>query len=184
MFLFKILFNQVFNILFFERIYTIMNTIYLFSIIILIFLIMIFKSIQYYYFLKDKQNLYVLIKKKYMRFGIVLILLTILNLLSIFIQNKIQPVFISLLLIEIFAKNLLTVLDLIKKNFLVLNLEQKVLRKKIFLYKIPSMYFLLILIEYTFIIYISPNIITITNIILFILVLYFLITNKKQKPNR
>ncbi len=65
MFLFKILFNQVFNILFFERIYTIMNTIYLFSIIILIFLIMIFKSIQYYYFLKDKQNLYVLIKKKY-----------------------------------------------------------------------------------------------------------------------
>ncbi|MDU5545462.1 MAG: hypothetical protein E6069_13060, partial [Clostridium perfringens] len=97
---------------------------------------MIFKSIQYYYFLKDKQNLYVLIKKKYMRFGIVLILLTILNLLSIFIQNKIQPVFISLLLIEIFAKNLLTVLDLIKKNFLVLNLEQKVLRKKIFLYKI------------------------------------------------
>ena len=65
-----------------------------------------------------------------------------------------RQVFISLLLIEIFAKNLLTVLDLIKKNFLVLNLEQKVLRKKIFLYKIPSMYFLLILIEYTFIIYI------------------------------
>lgn len=41
-----------------------MNTIYLFSIIILIFLIMVLKSIQYYYFLKDKQNVYVLIKKK------------------------------------------------------------------------------------------------------------------------
>lgn len=161
-----------------------MNNIYLFSIIILILIILALKSIQYYYFLKDKQNIYVLLKKKYIRFGIILILLTILNLIPIFTQNKIQPLLILLILFEIFSENLLKVIDLIKKNFIVLNLDRKVLIKKIFLYKMPSIYFLLILIEYTLIKYISANIITLTNIILSIFVLYFLITKKKQKLNR
>lgn len=158
-----------------------MNNIYLFSIIILILIILALKSIQYYYFLKDKQNIYVLLKKKYIRFGIILILLTILNLIPIFTQNKIQPLLILLILFEIFSENLLKVIDLIKKNFIVLNLDRKVLIKKIFLYKMPSIYFLLILIEYTLIKYISANIITLTNIILSIFVLYFLITKKKTK---
>lgn len=161
-----------------------MNNIYLFSIIILILIILTLKSIQYYYFLKDKQNIYVLLKKIYIRFGILLILLTILNLIPIFTQNKIRPLFILLILFEIFSENLLKVIDLIKKNFIVLNLDRKLLRKKLFLYKMPSMYFILILMEYTFIIHISPNIITITNTLISILVLYFLITTKKQKLNR
>lgn len=144
-----------------------MNARYLFSIIILILLIMVLKSIQYYYFIKDKQNIYVLILKKYIRFGIILILLTILNLLSIFTPNKLNSFLLLLLVFAISIENLLKVIDLRKKLFLVLNLSKSTLIKKLILSKTFLLYLILVSLHLLFL-----NIISL-NIILFIL--YFLV---------
>ncbi|HHD2779420.1 TPA: hypothetical protein ACOTG6_000133 [Clostridium perfringens] len=77
--------------------------------------------------------------------------------------------------------NLLKVTDIVKKNFLVKNLDKGLFIKVLIAYKLPLIASLLILIEVLFSLYLYPNILIPITILFIIFGLYFVMAVRKAK---
>lgn len=151
------------------------------QIISLIIAILILKGIQYYHFFRNKDNLYVLIKKKTYIFSMMSFFLLLLNLYCIIFKAFLIPFLVELMFVNIAIGNLLKVTDILKKNFLVKNLEKGLFIKVLIAYKLPLIASLLILIEVLFSLYLYPNILIPITILFIIFGLYFVMAVRKAK---
>lgn len=151
------------------------------EIISLIITILILKGIQYYHFFRNKDNLYVLIKKKTYIFSMMSFFLLLLNLYCIIFKAFLIPFLVELMFVNIAIGNLLKITDIVKKNFLVKNLDKGLFIKVLIAYKLPLIASLLILIEVLFSLYLYPNILIPITILFIIFGLYFVMAVRKAK---